>query len=155
MIHQFATLFNSNHNSLKCKLLPREYTRPKRSLKRFHGRNDRPLKLLLRRLQHAGTQGLRARIVHVIPLVGLAFLKKTAGEFICTARSLPMGRDSLGTGMCERGETSAEGKDTNDERRTFLRSVVGEARKWNHLSKLNHVHHVFRLFASSSVFSVH
>jgi len=91
MIHQFATLFNSNHNPLKCKLLPREYTRLKRSLKRFHGRNDRPLKLLLRRLRHAGTQGLRARIVHVIPLVGLAFLKKTAGEFICTARSLPMG----------------------------------------------------------------
>jgi len=125
MIHQFATLFNSNHNSLKCKLLPREYTHPKRSLKRFHGRNDRPLKLLLRRLRYAGTQGLRARIVHVIPLVGLAFLKKTAGEPICTARSLPMGRDSLGTGMRERG-ASVEGKDTNDERRTFFEISGGK-----------------------------
>jgi len=69
-----------------------------------------------------------------------------------------MGRDSLGTRACERGETTTvEGKTQTTSGEHFLRLVVGEARnrKWNHLSKLNHVHHVFRLFASSSAFSVH
>jgi hypothetical protein len=100
----------SNHNSLKRKLLPREHTRPAPAFERFLRRGDRALKLFFSRLWHTGEQCLRARIMYVIPFIGLAFLKTTPNEIhglpTGTVRSLPMGRDTLCTRTCERGETA-------------------------------------------------
>ena len=151
MIHQFATLFNSNHNPLKCKLLPRGSTRPKRSLK-FHGRDDR------RSNSSSVVSGTPERKDCVLG----SFMSFHLSALLSSKR--PPVNSSVQLVPCQWAEiASARGRASEERPRWrvktrttsgehFLRSVVREARTWNHLSKLNHI---FRLFASSSAFSVH
>jgi len=119
----------SNHNSLKRKPLPRKHSRPAPASKSLLGRSDGPLKLLLSRLRYMGKQCLCARIAHIIPFIGFAFLKTTPDEIHCvparTARPLPIGRDSLGTRTCERGETATvEGKTRTASGEHFQREMA-------------------------------